>query len=123
MIIVRENYNVLTVTEKGYGKRTSVVEYRKTNRGGKGIKNIKVTEKNGRVVALKGISGDYDLLVVTKKGIIIRTDINKISVIGRNTQGVKIINLEEMDSVIDISLCERYQDVVGSFENEEIEKS
>ena len=75
------------------------------------------TEK--RIVALKGISGDYDLLVVTKNGIIIRTDIKKISVIGRNTQGVKIISLEELDSVIDISLCERYQDVIGSVENDE----
>ena len=119
MIIVKEKYDVLTVTEKGYGKRTPVCEYRKTNRGGKGIINIKVTNKNGRVVALKGISGDYDLLVVTKNGIIIRTDIKKISVIGRNTQGVKIISLEELDSVIDISLCERYQDVIGSVENDE----
>ncbi|MCX7725358.1 MAG: DNA gyrase subunit A [Chitinispirillaceae bacterium] len=110
MIIVNENDDVLTVTEKGYGKRTKVEEYRKTNRGGTGIINIKITEKNGKVVALKAVNGDYDLLIVTKKGIIIRTDINRISVIGRNTQGVKLISLEEGDSVIDISLCERYQE-------------
>jgi DNA gyrase subunit A len=106
MIIVNENDDVLTVTDKGYCKRTVVSEYRKTNRGGSGIINIKVTEKNGKVVALKGINGNYDLLAITKNGIIIRTDINKISLIGRNTQGVKLISLDETDTVIDISLCE-----------------
>jgi DNA gyrase subunit A len=107
MIIVNEHDDVLTVTEKGYGKRTPVNEYRKTNRGGVGIINIKVTEKVGRVVSLKGVSGDYDLLIITKNGIIIRTGIDKISVIGRNTQGVKLISLEESDTVIDITLCEK----------------
>lgn len=111
MIIVNEEYDVLSVTEKGYGKRTSVTEYRKTNRGGTGIINIKVTEKNGKLVALKGILGEYDLMVITKNGIIIRTDIEKISVIGRNTQGVRVINLEDTDSVIDITLCEKYREV------------
>lgn len=107
MIIVNEKDEVLTVTEKGYGKRTPVDEYRKTNRGGVGIINVKVTEKNGRVVAMKGICGAYDLMVITKNGIIIRTSIDKISVIGRNTQGVKVISLDETDSVIDITLCEQ----------------
>lgn len=123
MIIVNEKDDVLTVTEKGYGKRTKVEEYRKTNRGGTGIINIKITEKNGNVVAIKGVSGNYDLLIVTKKGIIIRTDINKISVIGRNTQGIRLISLEEGDSVIDISLCERYQEdkEISFDENSDIE--
>ena len=85
-----------------------------------GITNIKVTEKNGNVVALKGVSGEYDLLVVTKNGNIIRTDINRISVIGRNTQGVKIISLQENDSVIDITLCERYQEENNDNENNDI---
>ena len=120
MIIVKEKDDVLSVTEKGYGKRTLVEEYRKTNRGGLGIINIKVTEKNGNVVALKGVSGEYDLLVVTKNGNIIRTDINRISVIGRNTQGVKIISLQENDSVIDITLCERYQEENNDNENNDI---
>jgi DNA gyrase subunit A len=117
MIIVNENDDVLTVTEKGYCKRTVVSEYRKTNRGGSGIINIKVTEKNGRVVALKGVSGDFDLLAITKNGIIIRTDISKISLIGRNTQGVKLISLDETDTVIDISLCEPNQDEPISEDN------
>ncbi len=121
MIIVNEKDDVLTVTEKGFGKRTPVAEYRKTNRGGVGIINIKVTEKNGKVIALKGVSGDYDLLVITKNGNIIRTYINTISVIGRNTQGVKIITLEENDGVIDISLCEHSKEECGASEyNEEV---
>ncbi len=122
MIIVNENDDVLCVTEKGYGKRTPVGDYRKTNRGGSGIINIKSTEKNGKVVALKGISGEYDLLIITKNGIIIRTDISSISVIGRNTQGVKVISLDESDSVIDISLCERYQEEIENTEKETTEE-
>ena len=81
MIIVDEKYDVLTVTENGYGKRTPVSEYRKTNRGGTGIINIKVTEKTGQVVSLKGVYGDYDLMLITRCGIIIRVDVNKISTI------------------------------------------
>ncbi|MCU0609303.1 MAG: DNA gyrase subunit A [Chitinispirillaceae bacterium] len=107
MIIVNEADDVLTVTEKGYGKRTAVDDYRKTNRGGTGIINIKVTEKNGNVVSLKGIHGDRDVLLVTRNGIIIRSGVDKISVIGRNTQGVILMNLDDGDSVIDVALCEK----------------
>jgi DNA gyrase subunit A len=107
MIIVNETDTVLTVTEKGYGKKTPVIDYRKTNRGGSGIINIKVTEKNGSVVSLKGVLGDLDVMIITRNGIIIRVDVNKISTIGRNTQGVKLINLDEGDKVIDLTLCEK----------------
>jgi DNA gyrase subunit A len=121
MIIVNTNDDVLTVTEKGYGKRTSVVDYRKTNRGGSGIINIKVTEKNGPVVALKGVYRDGDVMLVTRNGIIIRSNVNKISVIGRNTQGVRLISLEEGDSLIDVAMCEK--DENGTVEREESEFS
>jgi DNA gyrase subunit A len=107
MIIVDEKNDVLTVTEKGYGKRTPVIDYRKTNRGGSGIINIKVTEKTGHVIALKGVLGNIDLMLITRNGIIIRVDVDKVSRIGRNTQGVKLISLDEGDHVIDIALCER----------------
>jgi DNA gyrase subunit A len=107
MIIVNTNDDVLTVTENGYGKRTPVTDYRKTNRGGSGIINIKVTEKNGPVVALKGVYRDGDVMLVTRNGIIIRSNVNKISVIGRNTQGVRLISLEEGDSLIDVAMCEK----------------
>ena len=106
MIIVHENDNVLTVTSKGYGKRTPVAEYRKTNRGGSGIINIKTTEKNGTVIGLKGVSGNEDLMLITRNGIIIRCSVSRISIVGRNTQGVKLMSLGETDSVIDLAICE-----------------
>ena len=110
MIIVDESHQVLTVTENGYGKRTEVAEYRKTNRGGSGIINIKTSERNGNVVALKGVTDNDDIMLMTKNGIIIRSSVGKISVIGRNTQGVRLINLEEGDKVVDIALCEKQSD-------------
>jgi DNA gyrase subunit A len=110
MIVVHEGADVLTVTEKGYGKRTSVADYRKTNRGGSGIINIKCTEKNGNVISLKGIDSSVDIMVITSNGIIIRLDADKISCIGRNTQGVRIINLSEGDRVVDITLCDKAEE-------------
>ncbi|MBN1307788.1 MAG: DNA gyrase subunit A [Chitinispirillaceae bacterium] len=107
MIIVNEKDDVLTVTEKGYGKRTPVADYRKTNRGGTGIINIKVTGKNGPVVALKGVFRDGDVMIITRNGIIIRSAVGRISVIGRNTQGVRLISLDEGDHVIDVAMCEK----------------
>ena len=107
MIIVNEKDDVLTVTEKGYGKRTPVLDYRKTNRGGSGIINIKVTEKNGSVVALKGVYRDGDVMLITRNGIIIRSAVGRISIIGRNTQGVRLISLDEGDYVIDVAMCEK----------------
>jgi DNA gyrase subunit A len=107
MITVNEGDDVLTVTKNGYGKRTPISDYRKTNRAGTGIINIKVTEKNGEVISLKGVQGQYDIMIITKNGIIIRVDVNKISTIGRNTQGIKLISLEDGDQLIDIALCER----------------
>jgi DNA gyrase subunit A len=107
MITVNEGDDVLTVTKNGYGKRTPISDYRKTNRGGSGIINIKVTEKNGEVISLKSVQGQYDVMIITKNGIIIRVDVNKISTIGRNTQGIKLISLDGGDQLIDIALCER----------------
>jgi DNA gyrase subunit A len=107
MIIVNESQQVLTVTENGFGKRTPVTDYRKTNRGGSGIINIKESERNGAVVGLKGVTDDFDIMLITKNGIIIRCDVTKISIVGRNTQGVRLINLEEGDKVVDIALCEK----------------
>ncbi|MDD5675103.1 MAG: DNA gyrase subunit A, partial [Chitinivibrionales bacterium] len=100
MIIVDEHNQILTVTENGYGKRTLVADYRKTNRGGIGIINIKCSQRNGRVVGLKRVSESDDLLLITKNGIIIRVDVGRISIIGRNTQGVRLIHLDEGDAVI-----------------------
>ena len=111
MIIVDEAHQVLTVTENGFGKRTPVSDYRKTNRGGSGIINIKQSERNGKVVGLKGVTDRYDIMLITKNGIIIRSDVGRISVVGRNTQGVRLISLAENDKVVDIALCEKQPDL------------
>jgi len=107
MIVVDESHKVLSVTENGFGKQTPVADYRRTNRGGIGIINIKTSERNGPVVAIKGLSAEKDIMVITKNGIIIRCDGSKISQIGRNTQGVKLINCDEGDSVIGVAVCDR----------------
>ncbi|MBD3421269.1 MAG: DNA gyrase subunit A [Chitinivibrionales bacterium] len=108
MVVVKESSTVLTVTEKGYGKQTRVVDYRKTNRGGSGIINIKCTERNGKVIRVRGIDGNevVDVMLITRHGIVIRSAMSDVSVIGRNTQGVRLMNLAEGDNVIDVALCE-----------------
>lgn len=99
MDVVVPDQDVLIVTAKGYGKRTPVSEYRSQSRGGKGIKTINVTEKNGSVVSLKVVKDEEDLMIITNSGTLIRTSMEGISTMGRNTQGVKLINIREDDSV------------------------
>ena len=85
---------ILVVSENGYGKRTLVEDYRVTNRGGKGVKTINVTEKTGPLVAMKIVTDDDDLMITTKNGIMIRMDMTSLRVMGRATQGVRVINLK-----------------------------
>ena len=98
-IMDNSDQEVLVVTEKGYGKRTALAEYRIQNRGGKGVKTLNVTAKNGQLVALRAVNADEDLIVSTDMGIAIRVAIQDISKIGRNTQGVRIIKLRADQSV------------------------
>ncbi|MDK3809191.1 DNA gyrase subunit A [Staphylococcus pseudintermedius] len=86
---------ILVVTEKGYGKRTSIEDYRLSNRGGMGVKTAKLTERNGRLVCITTVEGDEDLMVVTNQGVIIRMEVSNISVNGRTAQGVRLIRLDE----------------------------
>lgn len=90
---------LLTVTENGFGKRTKTKEYRKQSRGGKGLKNIKVTEKTGKIIDIKLVTDKDELMLITTKGTLIRTKVNDIKIIGRNTQGVKLIKLKENEKV------------------------
>ncbi len=103
MVVIRREATLLVVTGKGYGKRTDISDYRVTNRGGKGVINLKVTDKVGEVVAIKEALDSDELMIITQKGIIIRQPIGKIKVIGRNTQGVRLINLDAGDRVVDVA--------------------
>ena len=106
--VVAEGGTVLTVTEHGYGKRTALDEYRRQSRGGKGLINIKTTGRNGRVVGVKFLRGDEGVMLITEKGMIIRLNTADISTIGRNTQGVRLIQLEEGDHLVSVArLAER----------------
>jgi len=100
MEVASDEKTLLTVTENGYGKRTQISEYRLTNRGGSGVINIQCSDRNGKVVSICSITGNDDIIFISKNGIIIRVPSADISVIGRNTQGVKIMKLEGNDKVV-----------------------
>lgn len=110
MDVVIPGQDVLIVTAKGYGKRTPVSEYRTQSRGGKGIKTINVTDKNGTVVGLKVVKDEEDLMIITASGTLIRTSMEGISTMGRNTQGVKLINIREDDSVATVCRSDKSED-------------
>jgi DNA gyrase subunit A len=103
MVVVSQGATLLTVTEKGYGKRSPLEDYPVKGRGGIGVINIKTTERNGKVVTIQEVKDNDQMMVITKDGIVIRCPISGISVIGRNTQGVRLINLEEGDRVVDVA--------------------
>ncbi|WP_134088192.1 DNA gyrase subunit A [Olivibacter sp. XZL3] len=94
---------VLVVSEKGYGKRTDLEDYRVTNRGGKGVKTLNVTDKTGLLVAIKDVTDDDDLMIINRSGIVIRIAVSKLRVMGRATQGVRLINLKENDQIASIT--------------------
>ena len=100
--VCREGATVLTVTENGYGKRTSLDEYKTQNRAGKGVTGYKLTDKTGLVVGFKIVDEDDDLMAITSEGIIIRTSAAEISEFGRVTQGVKVMRLDEGVKVVSI---------------------
>jgi len=100
MVIAEEDASLLTVCENGYGKRTSLTDYRPQSRGGLGLINIKTTVRNGKVVALKAIRDEDDLMMITANGIVIRTGLEQVRAIGRNTQGVRLIKLRPGDNLV-----------------------
>ena len=113
MEIATPGVDVLVVTEKGYGKKTPIDEYRITNRGGKGVKTLNVTEKNGMLVSLKTVTDDKDLMIITDSGIVIRLSVDKISRMSRVTQGVRLINLKDNQTVSSTAIIDK--------DNQEIE--
>lgn len=106
----RDDAQLLVVSEKGYGKRSDVNDYRITNRGGKGVKTLNITEKTGHLVAVKEVTDSDDLMIINKSGIIIRMEVAELRVMGRNTQGVRLIRLNEDDEISSIAKIEKMED-------------
>ncbi len=98
-----QSSDILVVSEKGYGKRSSLEDYRITNRGGKGVKTINITEKTGQLIAIKDVTDNDDLMIINKSGIAIRMEVNALRVMGRATQGVKLINMKETDEIASVA--------------------
>ncbi|MBM6992717.1 MAG: DNA gyrase subunit A [Prevotella sp.] len=120
MVVVNEadKESVMVVSENGYGKRSEVEDYRKTNRGGKGVKTMAITEKTGRLVAIKSVTDDNDLMIINKSGIVIRLALSEVRIMGRATQGVRLINLEKKNDII-ASVCKvMTSDLEASLEEE-----
>jgi DNA gyrase subunit A len=123
MVVVRRASTLLTVTSRGMGKRSELDEYRVQHRGGRGIITLKRTEKTGDVVALKEVLPDDELMLITKKGIIIRVPVEGIRISGRNTQGVKVMNLTPGDLVVDVArVVKEDEDEAGDAEDAEDER-
>lgn len=119
-IVENDQQEILVITEKGFGKRTIVAEYRKQIRGGKGVKTVNVTDKNGKLSTLRTVSDEQDLIVVSDKGVVIRTHVNQISQTKRATQGVRIIKLRPDHKVSTIALVPR-QDEIDEILDEKVE--
>ena len=118
MEIAQPDEFVLVITEKGYGKKTPISEYRITNRGGKGVKSVNITEKNGSIVSFKTVDDNKDLMIITDSGVIIRLAVDKISTMSRVTQGVRLINLKEESIVSSTAIVEKENIEMLSDENE-----
>lgn len=116
--VITNNEQVLIVTEKGYGKKTPIDEYRLTHRGSKGVKALNVTEKNGMLVSLKAVTGEEDLVIITDSGIIMRMSMEQISTLGRATQGVRLIKLKDDQKVATVSTIIKGEDEEEKTESE-----
>ena len=118
--VVRDDDIILIVTEKGYGKKSRVNDYRETNRGSKGVKAINITEKNGNIVAVKLIYGDKDAIIMTNSGMTMRMSLDQISILGRATQGVRLINLKNEQTVATVSLVDKDNEIDEDSETEPV---
>lgn len=122
MEIIEEDQDILVVSENGYGKRTKQSEYRLQSRGGVGIKTMQVTEKTGNVVAVKTVTGEEDVMLITVEGMLIRMDVDDISQIGRNTQGVRLIRLSDEEYVATVAKVKKDDDEDEEIEEDEVEQ-
>lgn len=123
--VENQSQDILVVSENGYGKRSKIEDYRITNRGGKGVKTLNITEKTGALIAIKGVVDENDLMIINKSGVVIRMAVANLRVMGRATQGVKLINIREGDSIAAIEYIENAvdEDVEGSDNNQTDQKN
>ena len=119
--IVNNSELILVVTEKGYGKKTDVNEYRLTHRGSKGVKALNITDKNGLIVAFKSVVGDEDIIITTDEGTVIRLDVNNVSTLRRNTQGVRLMHLKDKQIVTSVTVLAKQDDSISEEESVESE--
>ena len=110
------NSEILVVSENGYGKRTSLEDYKVTNRGGKGVKTLKITEKTGKLVSINSVSDEDDLMIINKSGLTIRMDVASLRVMGRATQGVRLINIKGTDSIAAVTKVMKDDEVIEDIE-------
>ena len=115
--------NILVVSENGFGKRSDLDDYRITNRGGKGVKTISITDKTGSLVTLKSVTDHDDLMIINKSGIAIRMEVSDLRVMGRATQGVKLINLKEDDSIAAVAKVMKDDEEVEDISDIEVDGS
>jgi DNA gyrase subunit A len=105
-----ENEDILVVSENGYGKRSKIEDYRLTNRGGKGVKTISITEKTGQLISIKSVNDTSDLMIITQSGLTIRMSISSLRILGRTAQGVRLINLKESDQIASVTIVPASED-------------
>ena len=103
MVVANAQSDILVVSEKGYGKRSNLEEYRITNRGGKGVKTLNITEKTGDLIAIKEVSDEDDLMIMNRSGLTIRMHVSDIRQQGRATQGVRLVNIKEGDAIASVT--------------------
>ncbi|MEQ9412414.1 MAG: DNA gyrase C-terminal beta-propeller domain-containing protein, partial [Cyclobacteriaceae bacterium] len=108
--ITGKDANVLVVSEKGYGKRSSIEDYRITRRGGKGVKTINITEKTGKLVAIKVVGDNDELMIINRSGISIRIKVDELRIMGRATQGVRVIKLNEEDAISSVEKIQKMEE-------------
>jgi DNA gyrase subunit A len=115
--ISREDANLLVVSEKGYGKRSLIDDYRITRRGGKGVKTLNITEKTGKLVAIKEVGDEDELMIINRSGIAIRIKVNELRIMGRATQGVRLIKLNDDDKISSVEKIQKIEKIEGETTN------
>ena len=120
LAIDNDRLNVLIVSENGYGKRSLLEDYRITHRGGKGVSTIKITERTGNLIAIKAVTDDDDLMIINRSGIAIRLHVDQLRILGRNTQGVRLIDLRGKDTIAAVCEVPRQEEEDEDYENAEV---